>query len=84
MSAKELFDELAKHRGEIEEKLCADKVYWNRGNDIKHARIFVQDDSLSINNEKDWTRMAAYHADWSKKVYEVFVPYVREYAELKK
>lgn len=84
MSAKELFDELGKHREEIEGKLCADRIYWNRGNDRKHARIFVQDDSLSINNEEDWARMAAYHAEWSKKIHDVFVPYVREYAELKK
>ena len=84
MSAKALFDELEKHRVEIESKLGAEKVYWNRGNDIKHARIFVSDETLSINKEEDWERMAAYHAEWSRKIFETFVPYVREYAEAKK
>lgn len=81
LSAKELFDELEKHRVEIEKSLGADKVYWNRGNNIKHARIFVKDDLVGINNEEDWPRMAAFHAEWSKKIFDVFIPYVREYAE---
>ena len=83
MSAKELFDELSRHRFEIEKALGADRVYWNRGNDIKRARIFVRSDSLSINNESDWERMAEYHSVWSKKLYDVLVPYVRDYVRAK-
>ena len=83
LSAKELFDELDRHRFEIEKALGADRVYWNRGNDIKHARIFVRSDDLSINNESDWERMAEYHSVWSKKIYDVLVPYVRDYVRAK-
>ena len=38
---------------------------------------------LSINNESDWERMAEYHSVWSKKIYDVLVPYVRDYVRAK-
>ena len=38
---------------------------------------------LSINNESDWERMAEYHSVWSKKIYDVLVPYVRNYVRAK-
>lgn len=40
-------------------------------------------DDLSINNESDWERMAEYHSVWSKKIYDVLVPYVRDYVRAK-
>lgn len=84
MSSKELFDELYLHKTEIESALQVDTLHWNRGNDIKRARVFVQDDNLSINNKEDWERMVEFHATWSKKIYDVCVPYVRQYYDSKK
>ena len=80
MSAKALFDELDRRRADIEKSLGAECVFWNRGNDIKHARIFVRNDGLAINDETCWERMAEFHGGWSKKFYAVLVPLVREYA----
>ena len=80
MSAKALFDELDRRRADIEKSLGAECVFWNRGNDIKHARIFVRNDGLAINDETCWERMAEFHGGWSKKFYDVLVPLVREYA----
>ena len=31
----------------------------------------------SIENETDWLQMAKFHAHWSKKFYDVIVPYLR-------
>lgn len=32
--------------------------------------------NVSITNETDWTMMAKFHAEWSRKFYDVFVPYL--------
>ncbi|GEM_PF-5351469 len=77
MSVKELFDELDKQQRGVEASLGEDCVFWKRGSDIKHARIFVQDDALSINREEDWERIATYHGEWSKRIFDLLVPYVR-------
>ena len=34
--------------------------------------------NVSIENEDDWTQMAKFHAEWSKKFYDVFVPYLKQ------
>ena len=33
---------------------------------------------VSIENETDWTQMAKFHAEWSKKFFDVIVPYLKE------
>ena len=38
--------------------------------------MFIQIDNVSIENEEDWPQMAKFHADWSKKFYDVIVPYI--------
>ena len=35
------------------------------------------DNDVSIENETDWLQMAKFHAHWSKKFYDVIVPYLR-------
>lgn len=32
----------------------------------------------SIENETDWLQMANFHADWTKKFYDVIVPYIQQ------
>ena len=49
---------------------------WNRGDDIKSSKIYYQINDVSIENEMDWPQMAKFHADWSKKFYDVIVPYL--------
>lgn len=49
---------------------------WNRNDDVKSSKIYCQLDNVSIKNEVDWLQMARFHAEWSKKFYDVIVPYL--------
>ena len=35
------------------------------------------DFNVSIENETDWLQMANFHADWTKKFYDVIVPFIK-------
>lgn len=72
---KAAFDALEKRKNEIETKLGV-ALRWYRGDDIKASKLYYQLDGVSIENETDWIRMAKFHADWSKKFYDVIVPYL--------
>lgn len=72
---KKAFDGLYAKRGEIEAKLGVTLI-WNRGEEIKSCKISYQLDNVSIENETDWLQMARFHAEWSKKFYDVIVPYL--------
>lgn len=72
---KKAFDALSNHRTEIESALGA-TLQWNRGDDIKSSKVFIQLSSVSIENEVDWLQMARFHADWTKKFYDIIVPYI--------
>ena len=62
-------------QSEIESKLGTE-LQWNRGDDIKSSKVFIQLDNVSIENEDDWPQMAKFHAEWSKKFYDLIVPYI--------
>lgn len=70
---KKVFDNLIANKEDIESKL-AHSLNWNRNDDIKASKIFIQLDNVSIENETDWLQMARFHAEWSKKFYDVIVP----------
>mgnify|MGYP001322922165 FL=1 len=72
---KKAFDKVIFHKNEIE-NLLGDKLNWNRGDDIKLSKIYYQINDVSIENEMDWPQMAKFYADWSKKFYDVIVPYL--------
>lgn len=73
---KNAFDALSQYKTEIEEKLGT-KLQWNRGANTKSSKVFVQLDHVSIENEEDWPKMAKFHAEWTKKFYDVIVPYIK-------
>lgn len=73
---KQAFDRLLTHKAEIEQALGA-ALCWDRGEDIKSAKIYYQLDGVSIGREVDWRQMAQFHAVWSKKFYDVLVPYLK-------
>ncbi len=73
---KDVFDSLYAHKTEIESALGT-KLQWNRGDDIRSSKIYIQLDNVSIANETDWLQMANFHAEWTKKFYDVIVPYIR-------
>lgn len=72
---KKAFDMLVAHKDEIEKTLGV-SLNWNRGDDIKSSKVFYQLRGVSIENETDWLQMARFHAEWSKKFYDVIVPYL--------
>ena len=73
---KKAFDSLLIKKMEIESKLGVSLI-WNRGDDIKSSKVAYQLNNVSIENETDWLQMAKFHADWSKKFYDVIVPYLK-------
>lgn len=72
---KRAFDELIKHKEEIEKELGVSLI-WNRGDDIKASKVIYQIEGVSIENETDWLQMARFHGEWSKKFYDIIVPYL--------
>ena len=66
---------LMTHKEDIEKTLGVSLI-WYRGDDIKSSKISYKLNGVSINNETDWLQMASFHAQWSKKFYDVIVPYL--------
>ena len=74
---KEAFDYLFGHKAEIEATLGS-SVEWLRSDNTKGSYILVRLEGVSIENEADWTQMAKFHAEWSKRFYDAFVPYLKQ------
>lgn len=74
---KEAFDYLYSHKSEIESVLGT-QIDWLRSDDTKGSYIVIRLEGVSIENEADWTQMAKFQAKWSKKFYDVFVPYLKQ------
>lgn len=72
---KKAFDDLIKYRVEIEQTL-GQSLIWERNDDIKASKVYCKLENVSIENEVDWLQMAKFHAEWSKKIYDVIVPYL--------
>lgn len=72
---KKVFDSLIQHKDVIESTLGISLI-WNRNNDLKSSKISYQLNDISIENETDWLQMAKFHAEWSKKFYDVIAPYL--------
>ena len=73
---KAAFDKLFSHKDEIEKQLGVN-LNWLRSNDTKGSYITYRLENVSITNEADWLLMAKFHAEWSKKFYDVLVPYLK-------
>lgn len=77
---KQCFDYLLTHKAEIEAKLNNTALTWNRLDDNKSSVISITLPDVSINHDTDWTQMAKFHAEWSKKFYDVIVPLVWQWS----
>ncbi len=69
------FDKIALHKESIEKALDT-PLEWSRNNTVRSCKIYLQLENVSIENEVDWLQMATFHAQWSKKFYDVIVPYL--------
>ena len=77
---KAAFDYLYARKSQIEQVLGT-PVEWNRNDDKKIAYALYRKPGIGIGNESDWTQMAKFHAEWSKKFYDAFVPLLQEWKE---
>lgn len=41
-----------------------------------NSKVVLTLKDVSIENESDWLQMARFHAEWSKKFYDIIVPYL--------
>lgn len=77
---KKAFDYLYAHKSQIEQ-LLGTTLIWDRGEEKKSSKVVIEQKGLSINNEADWSRMSQYHAEWSKKFYDVMTGYIVSLAQ---
>lgn len=73
---KAAYDKLLANKSAIESVLGA-ALIWNRGDDVNSSKVSCQLNNVSIESETDWLQMANFQAQWSKKFYDVLVPYLR-------
>lgn len=73
---KKAFDYLKEHQMQIEAEFGA-SLHWNRSDDTKSSKIFYCLEGVSIERELDWPQMAAFHAKWSKRLYDALVPILK-------
>ena len=52
---------------------------WWRYDEGKSSYVDYTISGVGINDESSWTQMAKFHAEWSKKFYDVFVPLLRQW-----
>lgn len=74
---KAAFDYLFMKKAAIEAALGTE-VTWKRNDDGKASQVVISLPGVSIENETDWTQMAKFHAEWSKKFFDVIVPHLNE------
>lgn len=75
---KSAFDYLYSHKDEIEKELGLSLNWW-RLDEKKASYVETELSNVSIYEETDWTQMAKFHADWSKRFYDVFVPLLQDW-----
>ena len=42
------------------------------------CKTLIQLNNVSIENETDWLQMANFHADWTKRFYDVIAPFIKQ------
>ena len=73
---KTAFDLLYSHKDEIEQKLGI-TLNWERADQYKASWMSYHLRNVSVANEADWPRMAKFHAEWSSKICDVILPYLK-------
>lgn len=76
LANKAAYDKLLANKSAIESAVGA-ALIWNRGDDVNSSKVSYQLNNVSIENETDWLQMANFQAQWSRKFYDVLVPYLR-------
>ena len=74
---KSAFDFLFARKDEIEKKLGVPVDWWRFEGKASYVNYSIF--TVGINDETSWTQMAKFHAEWSKKFYDVFVPLLKQW-----
>lgn len=75
---KSAFDFLASQKAKIEAELGTELKWW-RLDDKKASYISFYKSGMGISDESSWAQMASFHAECSKKFYDVFVPILKKW-----
>ena len=73
-----MFDWLFKRKEDIEKKY-GDALIWKRLNNNNASTISFACHDFGLSTPERWTEMAEFHAEKSRRLYDVFMPYLREY-----
>ena len=74
---KAAFDYLYARKDEIEKQLGTQLNWWRF--EGKSSYVDYNIEGIGISDETNWTQMAKFHAEWSKKFYDVFVPLLQQW-----
>lgn len=72
---KETFDKLYLHKDEIN-KAVGTELRWSRADGFIASWITKELYGVSVVNQKDWTQIAEFLAEWSSKICAVILPYL--------
>ena len=79
---KSAYDYLFTRKNDIETRLGITLNWW-RYEEGKASYVDYTKEGIGISDESSWTQMAKFHAEWSKKFYDVFVPLLHQWNTLK-
>ena len=74
---KSAYDFLFAKRAEIEAQLGVPLNWWRF--EGKSSYVDYGNEEIGISDETCWLQMAKFHAEWSKKFYDVFVPLLQQW-----
>jgi hypothetical protein len=74
---KSAYDFLYYRKDEIEARLGTKLNWWRFEGKASYVSYSIE--GVGIQDETSWTQMAKFHAEWSKKFYDVFVPLLQQW-----
>lgn len=74
---KDAYDYLYARKDEIEKQLGISLNWWRFEGKSSYVDYTIE--TVGMGDETSWTQMAKFHAEWSKKFYDVFVPLLRDW-----
>lgn len=77
---KNAFDYLLAKKQIIEDKLGSE-IEWKRSDNTKGSYISKNLPDIGIINENNWIQLAKFHAEWSKRFYDVFASLLQSWME---
>ena len=73
---KSAYDFLFARKGEIEKALGVSLDWWRFEGKAAYVHYGL---NIGLSDEVNWLQMAKFHAEWSKKFYDVFVPLLQQW-----